>query len=125
MAMRDWPRHQRRVFPLTGGRVEVYRRDDRLQQGVCMSIYVGDRELMRWDLQPGTAHVHHAIRSAPRLYYPRHWPFEQLVELAVDQLAQHPRAVARMASIRRPDAEELAAAARWAAQQLTDLAAQG
>ena len=90
-----------------------------------MSLYVGDRELMRWDLQPGTAHVHLAVGRAPRLYFPRDWAYEQLVDLAVDQLAQHPRAVARMASIRRPDADELAAAAQWAAEQLAELASQG
>lgn len=114
MPVRDWPHHDTQTFKIAKGRVDVYRRDDELVQGVCMSLYMKGKELMRWDLEPGKAHAHMMFGKAPRLYFPRDWSPHLIAELACSQLVEHAPIVAGIVGTHEPDAEELDAAAKWA-----------
>lgn len=69
MAIMTWTRHDLQTRKIEGGRIEVYRRADRLGRGVCMSLYANDAEIMRFDLFD-PAHEHWAIGKGDRKYYP-------------------------------------------------------
>ena len=70
MVMSTWERYDLQLRKIDGGRIEVYRRDDRLGRGVCMSLYANDVEIMRFDLFD-PAHEHWAIGDGDRTYYPK------------------------------------------------------
>lgn len=116
------PRYDLQEFQVVSGAVwlAVYRRDDELVRGVCMSLSAGALEVLRWDLQPGIAHVHWAVGRRSRLYMPRDWPAGRLHELACSQLVEHTPVVWRLARApgRRPPRDRLEAAALWAAPRL-------
>src|SRR5690606_35155763 len=69
MAMKAWPRYDLQTRTVAGGRIDVYRRDDRLGTGPCMSLYAGTVEIMRFDLFD-PAHEHWAVGKKTRMYYP-------------------------------------------------------
>ena len=109
--MDNWKRLDVVNFDTSNGYISIYDRNDRLVQGSCMSFYVEDFELMRFDLQKGVAHCHWNINSAPRLYYPRDWDIDLLVHLACSQLVEHAAVVGKIKKIQVPDREELSSVA--------------
>lgn len=123
MAMDDWPRHNVQTRPFDGGRLDIYERADRLVTGPCMSLYVGDVEVMRIDLpeQPaGEAHEHWwGMLDRPRLYYPRHWPRDLIMDLACSNIVEHGEAAARLAGLPAPSRADLEAVAEWARLRLS------
>lgn len=100
-------RHKRydlRVTRMAQCRIEVYWRADDLGCGPCMSLYVGGRERMRFDLFD-PAHWHHAsTKGAPRAYYPPGLTLAEYAERAMADLAENYPPAAR--------------ACGWAAEQL-------
>lgn len=70
MVMSTWTRYDLQSRQIEGGRIEVYRRNDRLGRGACMSLYANDSEIMRFDLFD-PAHEHWAIGGGDRMYYPK------------------------------------------------------
>lgn len=122
MAMAAWERRDVRSFPFAGGRLDVYRRDDKLVVGPCMSLYLDEAEVVRIDLpfEPeGAAHEHWwGLPGKPRLYYPRHWPHLRLVELACSNLVEHTPTAAKLAGKKPPPRSVLVEAAEWALGEL-------
>lgn len=119
MAMLAWPRHAVRTRSFPGCTLHVYRRDDQLVHGPCMSLYVGEVEVMRFDFPPGAAHEHWSgIPGKPRLYYPRSWSQHRAVELGVWNLVHHAKAACRLAAVDMPDRAVLVEAAEWAREEL-------
>lgn len=85
------------VVSFSGGRVDVYRRSVRpcvrsraRQETVCASVFVGESEVLRFDLcDPG--HVHWAVDDAPRLPLPALSPSERVAWTAwqIEQLTPY------------------------------------
>lgn len=121
MAMRDRPRTDVETFDVSPFcRLDVYRRDDDLVHGPCMSLYAHGSELMRWDLPDDVPHVHWAIGDKPRLYMPRGWPRPLVFDLACSQLVEHTRQVWRLCKqpAPRPSRDRLTEAATWVRPRL-------
>jgi hypothetical protein len=122
MPMDSWPRMAEQRFDLTCGFVTCYRRDDRLVSGPCMSLYVGDVEVMRFDLPTrpaGKCHEHwYGLPGRPRLYYPAKWRHQQCAELALWNLVHSAAAACALVGVATVDRAELRAAAEWAERLL-------
>lgn len=96
MAMTSQPRLRPRRFPLSGGYVEAYWRDDVLAKGPCLSLHVGDVELMRFDLDPNQPHEHWNVGAQERIYYP---PTVDLLALAEANLTARWQHAAQLAGV--------------------------
>ena len=70
MTMLTWKRHDLQTRQIEGGRIEVYRRKDQLGRGMCMSLFAGSSEIMRFDLFD-PAHEHWAVGKGHRHLYPK------------------------------------------------------
>lgn len=123
MAMDRWPRHDVHTRTIDGGHVEVYWRHDQLVDGPCISVTVEDVEVLRIDLPTrpdGRCHEHwYGLHGQPRLYYPRTWPHDQVVELGLSNLVEHTHAACALVGVTAPSRLEMVEAAEWAAELIT------
>jgi hypothetical protein len=81
-------RYDVRSMRLAGFRIEIYWRSDDLGDGPCMSIYVGGREIVRFDLfDPAHKHLRRQPYQ-PRIYYPEGLSRIEYIRLALADLVK-------------------------------------
>lgn len=85
-------KHQRydvRVQRMNGYRIEVYWRADQDGVGPCLSLYIGHKEELRFDLFDGSAHMHVARQARqPRIFYPQGATRAEYAQLAMKDMVQ-------------------------------------
>lgn len=121
MVMDIWEKQNIETKESEEARLEVYSRDDRLGSGWCMSLYVKNVEVMRFDLfEPAHEHWNIEALNAPRMFYPQ-LSWQDRINLATNNLVSHyevASALCREEHVRGYEIENLKEMSDWAKEVL-------